>query len=225
MSRTGREVVVQGLESARAVLACRIAEPDDWCRRCGFEGISQTASLAHEQFGLRSTTLLVRVRRHQCTGAGLLADKPSRPRGSWRCSPVMIMPRSRRPRASTSACSAPTENQIAPPAKRSCKLWSHRFAMAFGPPQHEQRTDRGYQRLPRAPLRLRPRLSQPHPLNRPRTAGDRRIQTTPTLWTAMSRFRCSRCLATLVFRDTSVARHNPGKTTPRRVINVTTHNT
>jgi len=31
----GLEVTGQLLEPDRAVLACRVVEPDDWCRRCG----------------------------------------------------------------------------------------------------------------------------------------------------------------------------------------------
>ena len=38
LDRLGLEVVGQRLEPDRAVLACRVAEPDQWCRRCGCEG-------------------------------------------------------------------------------------------------------------------------------------------------------------------------------------------
>ena len=31
----GLEAVGQRLEPDRAVLACRVVEPDQWCRRCG----------------------------------------------------------------------------------------------------------------------------------------------------------------------------------------------
>ena len=34
----GLEVTGQLLEPDRAVLACRVVEPDDWCRRCGCQG-------------------------------------------------------------------------------------------------------------------------------------------------------------------------------------------
>ena len=34
----GLEVTGQLLEPDRAVLACRVLEPDDWCRRCGCQG-------------------------------------------------------------------------------------------------------------------------------------------------------------------------------------------
>ena len=57
----------------RAVLACRVAKDDRWCRRCGDEGSprdSVTRQLAHEPFGWRPTTLLVTVRRYRCSGCG-----------------------------------------------------------------------------------------------------------------------------------------------------------
>ncbi|EUA12689.1 transposase domain protein [Mycobacterium kansasii 732] len=34
----GLEVVGQRVEPERAVLACLVVEPDDWCRRCGCQG-------------------------------------------------------------------------------------------------------------------------------------------------------------------------------------------
>lgn len=46
---------------------------DRWCRKCGAEGVprdTQTRRLAHEPFGHRPTTLLIRVRRYKCTGCG-----------------------------------------------------------------------------------------------------------------------------------------------------------
>ncbi len=69
----GLEVVGQCLERDRAVLACRVAEPDEWCRRCGCQGSpldTVTRRLAHEPLGWRPTTLLVTVRRYRCTGCG-----------------------------------------------------------------------------------------------------------------------------------------------------------
>ena len=35
----GLEVTGQHLEPDRAVLACRVVEPDDWCHRCGCQGV------------------------------------------------------------------------------------------------------------------------------------------------------------------------------------------
>jgi hypothetical protein len=56
------------------------------------------------------------------------------------------------------------------------------------PTRQVQRTDRGDQRTPRAPPRLRSRLSQPDQLHRRKPVRDRRLQT-PTLtpWIGMSR--------------------------------------
>ncbi len=48
-------------------------EADRWCRRCGCEGSARdsvTRRSAHEPLGRRPTTLLVTVRRYQCTGCG-----------------------------------------------------------------------------------------------------------------------------------------------------------
>jgi transposase len=69
----GLEVTGQHLEPERAVLACRVTEPDQWCRRCGCEGAprdSVTRALAHEPFGWRPTTLLVTISRYRCSGCG-----------------------------------------------------------------------------------------------------------------------------------------------------------
>lgn len=35
LDELGLEVIGQRLDPDRAVLACRVVEPDDWCRRCG----------------------------------------------------------------------------------------------------------------------------------------------------------------------------------------------
>ncbi len=71
LDELGLEVLGQRLEPDRAVLACRVVEADQWCRRCGCEGTARdtvTRQLAHEPLGWRPTTLLVKVRRYQCTG-------------------------------------------------------------------------------------------------------------------------------------------------------------
>lgn len=73
LDELGLEVTGQRLEPERAVLACRVLEPDDWCRRCGCEGLARdtvTRRLAHEPLGWRPTVLLVTVRRYRCTGCG-----------------------------------------------------------------------------------------------------------------------------------------------------------
>jgi transposase len=73
LDELGLEVTGQRVDSDRAVLACRVVEPDQWCRRCGCAGVprdSVTRRLAHEPFGWRPTTLLVTIRRYRCTGCG-----------------------------------------------------------------------------------------------------------------------------------------------------------
>lgn len=69
----GLEAIGQRIEPDRAVLACRVVEPDRWCRRCGCEGElrdSVTRRLAHEPLGWRPTTLVVTIARRKCTGCG-----------------------------------------------------------------------------------------------------------------------------------------------------------
>jgi transposase len=73
LDELGLEVVGQRLEPDRAVLACRVLDADQWCRRCGCEGTARdtvTRQLAHEPLGWRPTTLLVTVRRYRCGGCG-----------------------------------------------------------------------------------------------------------------------------------------------------------
>lgn len=53
------------------MLACRVVEADEWCHRCGCQGVSRdtvTRRLAHEPFGWRPTILEIRVRRYRCDG-------------------------------------------------------------------------------------------------------------------------------------------------------------
>ena len=71
LDEVGLEVVGQRLEPGRAVLACRVLEPDQWCRRCGCEGtVHDTVirRLAHEPLGWRPTTLAITIRRYRCAG-------------------------------------------------------------------------------------------------------------------------------------------------------------
>ena len=73
LDELGLEVTGQRLEAGRAVLACRVVEPDAWCRRCGCEGTVRDTvvrRLAHEPLGWRPTVLDVTVRRYRCLGCG-----------------------------------------------------------------------------------------------------------------------------------------------------------
>ncbi len=69
LDELGLEVTGQHVSAARAVLECRVVEPDEFCRGCGAGGLVRetvTRQLAHAPFGQRPTTLLVRVRRYRC---------------------------------------------------------------------------------------------------------------------------------------------------------------
>lgn len=71
----GLEAVGQHLAPDRAFIECRVTDPAPWCRGCGAEGVLRDTvvrRLAHEPFGHRPTTLLLRVRRYRCTGCGRL---------------------------------------------------------------------------------------------------------------------------------------------------------
>ena len=73
LDELGLVVTGQRIEPDRAVLACRVLEPDQWCRRCGCEGTPRDTvvrRLAHEPLGWRPTMLEVVVRRYRCTGCG-----------------------------------------------------------------------------------------------------------------------------------------------------------
>ena len=61
------------MDPDRAVIACRVVESDQWCRRCGCEGAPRdtvTRELAHEPFGWRPTTLVLTIRRYRCAHCG-----------------------------------------------------------------------------------------------------------------------------------------------------------
>lgn len=71
LDELGLVVAGQRLDPGQAVLECRVVarDGDAFCRRYGAEGVSRgtvTRRLAHEPFGWRPTTLLVRVRRYRC---------------------------------------------------------------------------------------------------------------------------------------------------------------
>ena len=65
----GLVVTGQRVEPKRTVLACRVADSDQWCRRCGCAGVARdtvTRRLAHEPFGWRPTVLEITIRRYRC---------------------------------------------------------------------------------------------------------------------------------------------------------------
>ena len=73
LDELGLVVTGQRFDPDRAVLTCRVLEPDDWCGRCGCQGVARdttTRRLAHEPFGWRPTTLQVTICRYRCTGCG-----------------------------------------------------------------------------------------------------------------------------------------------------------
>ena len=73
LDELGLEVTGQLISAEEAVLACRVVETDEWCHRCGCQGIPRDTvvrRLAHTPFGHRPTILAVRVRRYRCTGCG-----------------------------------------------------------------------------------------------------------------------------------------------------------
>jgi transposase len=83
LDELGLEATGQRLEPDRAVLACRIVDPDDWCHRCGCHGVPRGTvirRLGHEPFGWRPTTLHVTVRNNAVLAEGqrALIDDPHR---------------------------------------------------------------------------------------------------------------------------------------------------
>ena len=73
LDELGLVVTGQRLEPDRAMLACRVLDADEWCRRCGCEGTARDTvprELAHEPLGWRPTRLEVTIRRYRCIGCG-----------------------------------------------------------------------------------------------------------------------------------------------------------
>ena len=69
LDRLGLTATGQRIEPHRSVLECRVLEPDNWCHRCGQQGVSRGTMirrLAHVPLGWRPTMLQVRVRRYRC---------------------------------------------------------------------------------------------------------------------------------------------------------------
>lgn len=73
LDELGLQAVGQQVTARRAVIECRVVADDDWCGRCGCQGVARgtvTRWLAHEPFGWRPTALLLRVRRYRCVECG-----------------------------------------------------------------------------------------------------------------------------------------------------------
>ena len=69
----GLVVTGQHVGRDRAVLSCRLAQADPWCRSCGCEGRARDTvlrKLAHLPLGWRPTGLWVRIRRYRCAACG-----------------------------------------------------------------------------------------------------------------------------------------------------------
>ena len=69
LDELGLEVTGQLISDEETVLACRVVETDDWCHRCGCQGIPRDTvvrRLAHEPCGWRPTILHVSVRLYRC---------------------------------------------------------------------------------------------------------------------------------------------------------------
>ena len=90
LDELGLVVTGQRLGPDRAVLACRVVEADDWCRRCGCQGVAgDTTSrrLAREPFGWRivPTKWLIgphqRLERIKCYVVQLRPEGPVLPGG------------------------------------------------------------------------------------------------------------------------------------------------
>ena len=73
LDELGLEAIGQRVERERAVVCCRVVAADDWCGRCGCQGVARDTivrRLAHEPLGWRPTVLEVIVRRYRCSGCG-----------------------------------------------------------------------------------------------------------------------------------------------------------
>ena len=73
LDELGLTVTRQHVDARHAVLECRVTTIDDICRSCGQPARSRgtiTRQLAHDPFGDRPTTLLIRVRRYRCSPCG-----------------------------------------------------------------------------------------------------------------------------------------------------------
>lgn len=69
LDQLGLSAIGQSIQALSSVLECRVLDPDDWCRRCGQQGVPRgtvVRRLAHVPLGWRPTALRLRVRRYRC---------------------------------------------------------------------------------------------------------------------------------------------------------------
>ena len=81
----GLQVTGQVFEPDRALLACLVLAPDDWCRRCGCQGSLRDTvigRLSHEPFRWHRTTLLSRLTATSAPSA-LTCTNPARASRPW----------------------------------------------------------------------------------------------------------------------------------------------
>ena len=200
LDELGSEVVGQRLEPDRAVLACRVVAPDQWCRRCGCEGSprdSVVRRLAHEPLGWRPTTLEVTIRRYRCTGCAHVWRQDTKQAAEPR---AKLSRRALRWALEGIVCQHLTVARVAEGLGVS---WNTANDAVLA--RHVQRPHRGHQRTPRTPTRLRTRLPQPHQLHHQITTRDRRLQTPTTPWNVKSRTTRSPPLSCSAPSITSVA--------------------
>ena len=95
---TGSACLSPGSRSTTSMrcLQCRVLEPDDWCHRCGAQGLlhdTVVRRLAHVPLGWRPTILALRVRRYRCTGCGHVwrqdTSSAAAPRAKLSCHAVL----------------------------------------------------------------------------------------------------------------------------------------
>ncbi len=69
LDRLGVSAIGQSVQAHSSALECRVLDPDDWCRRCGQQGVPRgtvVRRLAHVPLGWRPTTLRLRVCLYRC---------------------------------------------------------------------------------------------------------------------------------------------------------------
>ena len=155
LGELGLEVTGQRLEPGRAVLACRVLEPGQWCRRCGCEGLVRDTvirQLAHEPPGWRPTTLAVTIRRYRCAG----------------CSHVWRIPRRGHPANHQFVDDAPAQ----PALHRGHPGQEAGSPGRISPRPGRRRPDQGRRPPPHRPRPPTARRLSPHRLNQRQHQGD-----------------------------------------------------